>query len=272
MEQYIPLSRTQWDAIQRLNEGKFPDRERTVESLRRKFSDLHRTSVPSGDPNIPMTVLRAKAIREKIKERADIGGDSDIEEAVDEAFHESFQDSGDDDDVADDSNGHNSHHGKGESEGDREVANQTQTQQSSQRRQEVPQECLEQELNNANTHCGQRSTADRVCPSNRSTPGPSTTSPRPLVARDSRKRKREGDDGQEELMSQTKINMLQEQQYRQEEIRRRQEEREDDRRRKAEERELGRERREADRQRHEQFMQMMLTVITKSAAPQQPPN
>jgi hypothetical protein len=39
--------------------------------LRRKFSQLYKTSAPTGDPDIPANVLRAKAIRNDLETRAD---------------------------------------------------------------------------------------------------------------------------------------------------------------------------------------------------------
>jgi len=40
----------------------FEQQHRTVESLRRKFRDLHLKKAPTGDPNMPATVRRAKEI------------------------------------------------------------------------------------------------------------------------------------------------------------------------------------------------------------------
>ena len=48
----------------------FEEQQRTVESLRRKFRDLHLKKAPTGDPNMPATVRRAKEINLLIRQKS----------------------------------------------------------------------------------------------------------------------------------------------------------------------------------------------------------
>ena len=93
LEEHVSLCKDQWDPVQRKHDQLFHTKERTVESLRRKFSDMHRTRTPTGDPDIPAVVKRAKMVRDEIKARADVGGDTDVEDAVEESFHTPLLDS-----------------------------------------------------------------------------------------------------------------------------------------------------------------------------------
>ena len=96
--------------------------------------------------------------------------------------------------------------------------------------------------------------------------------PRPLVSKRKKKRARNNSDEQKDFIAIMKINMLQGQQLRQEEMRQRQEmreeqarQREEDRVRREDERRLDRARQEAESKRHEQFMQMLMLTVDKGA-------
>lgn len=60
LERIQPISQTEWKAVLAEHEQPFSQQGRTVDSLRRKFSTLHRRKMPTGDPKIPEEVLRAK--------------------------------------------------------------------------------------------------------------------------------------------------------------------------------------------------------------------
>ena len=49
----------------------FPEFSRTGESLKRKFNSIAKRSGPSGDPNCPPYVRKAKAVKKKIIEKTD---------------------------------------------------------------------------------------------------------------------------------------------------------------------------------------------------------
>lgn len=81
LEEYLPIARQEWDSVLRLHMQRYPELDRTVDSLKRKFSSLHRAKVPTGDPTIPPDVKRAKQIRYSMMERADIGEAEDSDDA-----------------------------------------------------------------------------------------------------------------------------------------------------------------------------------------------
>jgi hypothetical protein len=78
MNNILPIGGDDWLAVLAEHSLDFPGRE--VDSLRRKFSILHRKKVPTGDPRCPLDVKLAKRIKYEISSRADIG---DGEEEMD---------------------------------------------------------------------------------------------------------------------------------------------------------------------------------------------
>jgi len=71
--QHLPVGGEEWDAVARVHKSRYPDENRSTDSLRRKFALLYRKNVPTGDPRIPRTVLLAKKIRDEMTERVDLG-------------------------------------------------------------------------------------------------------------------------------------------------------------------------------------------------------
>ena len=72
LEQFEPIGSAEWDHVHRLHNNRFPDMDRTVESLRRKLAELYRKRTPTGDPVIHPHVQRAKRIKSSVTEQADI--------------------------------------------------------------------------------------------------------------------------------------------------------------------------------------------------------
>lgn len=72
IDRFIPLCKEEWDAVMVDHEKSFPQTSRTVDSLRRKFASIHRRKIPTGDPLIPADVKRAKKIRYRSTEKADL--------------------------------------------------------------------------------------------------------------------------------------------------------------------------------------------------------
>eukprot|EP00957_Ditylum_brightwellii_P091969 7002449-Ditylum_brightwellii.AAC.1 len=58
----------------------YAKKNRTVESLRRCFTNLRSCKAPSGDPNIPMEVREAKLAWVQIRDRTECGTGSSKEE------------------------------------------------------------------------------------------------------------------------------------------------------------------------------------------------
>ena len=53
LDSALPLCSTEWEVVLREHEIRYPGLGRTIESLKRKFSNLHRKKMPTGDPLMP---------------------------------------------------------------------------------------------------------------------------------------------------------------------------------------------------------------------------
>ena len=53
VEEILPLSTTQWESVVEIHSSRYPDKGRTVDSLKRKFKELHIKRIPTGDPHCP---------------------------------------------------------------------------------------------------------------------------------------------------------------------------------------------------------------------------
>ena len=73
LEEHLPIGLTEWEMLLAKHEQRYPNSDRSVDSLRCKFASLYRKTVPAGNPNIPLSVKRAKVVRQKIIERSDLG-------------------------------------------------------------------------------------------------------------------------------------------------------------------------------------------------------
>ena len=71
LQRVRPIGPEEWQQCADDHTAKY--RGRNVESIRRKFSDLYRKSIPTGDPNCPEDVKRAKHIKWSIGDRACVG-------------------------------------------------------------------------------------------------------------------------------------------------------------------------------------------------------
>ena len=65
------MSPADWEHVKHRHDKKFEKKQRTVAALQRKFTTLHRTKEPTGDPNLPSPVRIAKQIRNMIDEKTD---------------------------------------------------------------------------------------------------------------------------------------------------------------------------------------------------------
>jgi hypothetical protein len=71
IEQILPLGPDEWEQVADTHLTFYPDCSRDSQSLRRKFQSLYNLQVPTGDPNCPPHVRKAKRLRYRIEERAD---------------------------------------------------------------------------------------------------------------------------------------------------------------------------------------------------------
>jgi hypothetical protein len=62
-EEYLPISSTAWERVAEVHLTRYPDLKQSVNSLKRKFKDLHNNKNPTGDPLCPLAVCRAKRLR-----------------------------------------------------------------------------------------------------------------------------------------------------------------------------------------------------------------
>lgn len=85
LKEKLPLGRDEWEIVAHMHNEVFPGHGRVADSLKRKFSKLYRTRVPTGNPHIPAPVKRAKRIREEMIERADMG-DGDATQTITSVF------------------------------------------------------------------------------------------------------------------------------------------------------------------------------------------
>ena len=79
VEELVPISTTEWERVWNQHIACYPDQQRTLESLKRKFQELARAKVKTGDPNMPRHVRVAKRAYYAIVKKTDgsTGGGSD---------------------------------------------------------------------------------------------------------------------------------------------------------------------------------------------------
>jgi hypothetical protein len=66
VDEILPISATQWDRAAEQHLLRYPDKGQSVDSLKHKFKELHLKRIPTGDPNCPPAVRRAKRLRRAI--------------------------------------------------------------------------------------------------------------------------------------------------------------------------------------------------------------
>jgi hypothetical protein len=71
LEALLPLNPSDWEEVKTRFDAKYGKNQRALSALQRKFTTLHRTKEPTGDPNIPSPVVDAKRIRNMIDEKTD---------------------------------------------------------------------------------------------------------------------------------------------------------------------------------------------------------
>ena len=70
MEDVLPINLDDWEVVQRTHALTYPF-SRSVMTLQRVFNDLARVTEPTGDPNIPPAVKKAKVLRHKLREKTE---------------------------------------------------------------------------------------------------------------------------------------------------------------------------------------------------------
>jgi hypothetical protein len=66
IEKYLPLGGEMWEQVVTEHNQTYGENDRDATSLKKKFQDLYKKKIPTGDPHIPPEVRRAKLIQKKI--------------------------------------------------------------------------------------------------------------------------------------------------------------------------------------------------------------
>lgn len=257
--EHLPLCRDEWETVLRLHRDRYPGVERSVDSIRRKFGALHRKRVPTGDPNIPPDVEKAKRVRQKKAERADSGDAEFTEDILQELIPDHSSGSGiapifwTDDET--------------EGAGALTTVNEREEQGSEDAR------AFASTSADIEVEGTQNNTAALPSLNSRG------MSPRPLVRKRSSLPGDVPKSGVDDILSLIKMSMLQDQTPRADELAQRELDKLEERQNRAEERrrkeqdrvdeiarrEEERSRREAESRRHEQFMQIIPLSLTQSS-------
>jgi hypothetical protein len=85
IEDILPIGMNEWEMVERRHNQVYQGWQvRNKESLKRKFRTLFIAKIPTGDPNCPPKIRRAKDLYEMIKTKSDLSeGDDDEDEEED---------------------------------------------------------------------------------------------------------------------------------------------------------------------------------------------
>ena len=61
IEEVLPISATQWESVAESHRSRYPNAERTIDSLKRKFKELHSKQILTGEPPLSAFCLLHKA-------------------------------------------------------------------------------------------------------------------------------------------------------------------------------------------------------------------
>jgi hypothetical protein len=82
LEEYLPISLTAWKRVAEVHLTQYPNLKRTMDSLKRKFSELHNKTISIRNPLCLPAVCRVKRLRVEIIGRLD-ASDLNLEEGGD---------------------------------------------------------------------------------------------------------------------------------------------------------------------------------------------
>ena len=72
VEEILPIGASEWERVWERHDVDFHAKERTPESLKRKFQELARKKIPTGDPECPPHICNTKRIYRKIVLATDV--------------------------------------------------------------------------------------------------------------------------------------------------------------------------------------------------------
>eukprot|EP00536_Pseudo-nitzschia_multiseries_P015274 jgi/Psemu1/41848/gm1.41848_g len=102
----LPVGPEEWAQVAQIHKDNFPDTDRSVQNLCRKYNDLYCKKIPAGDPNCPKEVKLAKKVKWWIKGKEGVGDGQEPYE-METGYQNNTEDNGyihseDDDDNDDD--------------------------------------------------------------------------------------------------------------------------------------------------------------------------
>ena len=100
IDDIVPSGNPDWERVWDRHNTRYPQKDRTAESLRRKFQTLVKKKMKTGDPNCPPHIRSAKRIYRKIVEATD-GSDGESNKEKEEDDDEDDKDDSDDEDADD---------------------------------------------------------------------------------------------------------------------------------------------------------------------------
>ncbi len=79
VEELVPISNIEWEWVWNRHVALYPQQDRTAKSLKRKFQEMGRAKIKTGDPNMPPHICGAKWAYFAIVKKTDgsTGGGSD---------------------------------------------------------------------------------------------------------------------------------------------------------------------------------------------------
>jgi hypothetical protein len=97
IEEIIPIGPQMWDRVSDLHQAEFSNQGRDTQSIRRKFNQMVNKRIPTGDPDCPEEVRRAKHLFREIEKKGDASADMEeneigfpsYDDVVDEEVNES---------------------------------------------------------------------------------------------------------------------------------------------------------------------------------------
>ena len=104
IQEVLPIGPLDWEQVVRLHTDHFPGMGRDLQSICRKFNKLQASRIPTGDPNCPPAVWRAKRIHRDIEEKMDAVQEMEEQEL---GFPKENNDNNDDNDNNDNDNNDN---------------------------------------------------------------------------------------------------------------------------------------------------------------------
>ncbi len=84
LEEILPVTVTGLDRVAEIHLSRYPDQQHGIDSLKRKFKELHSKKVPTGDPLCPSAVHQAKHLKYLIIDKMDASDLNEYDSGMEE--------------------------------------------------------------------------------------------------------------------------------------------------------------------------------------------